>query len=81
MSVIMYVSKNEGQTMKLTFLIRTLEFLATDTGSRIMNAAAYFILLVGLVYTVIHLVKMMREPEDRVCAYQEAIKEPERLIS
>ena len=67
--------------MELTFLIRTLEFLASDTGNSVMKITAYLILFTGLVYTVIHLIKMMQEPEERARGYEEAIEEPERLIS
>ena len=65
----------------LTFLVRVLEFLASETGNTIMNVIAHLILLIGLVYTAIHLIKMIQEPEERVSDYQEAIEEPERLIS
>lgn len=49
---------------ELTILQTIIEFLATDKAGIIVTSISHFSLFVGLVYTVIHLVKMMLEPEE-----------------
>ena len=65
----------------LTIMKRIIEVLATEKASIIVTSITHSILLVGLVYTVIHLVQMMFDKEEKETGFEETITEVERLIS
>ena len=66
---------------ELTILQNLIEFLATDKANIIFTSISHFTLLIALVYSVIHLVKMMFEPAEKQSVFKETVSEVEKLIS
>ena len=66
---------------ELTILQNLLDFLATEKAGIMFTSISHFTLLIALVYSVIHLVKMMFEPAERDSVFEAPASEIEKLIS
>ena len=66
---------------ELTFLQAFMDFMASDTVNLIVKIISRILLCAGILYSVIHLVKLMFEPEETHIEYQKLEDLPERLIS
>lgn len=66
---------------EMTILKSLIEVMATDKAGIIATSISHSLLLAGIVYSVIHLVKMMFEPVEKDIEFEEPIAEIEKLIS
>ncbi|MDC7227291.1 MAG: hypothetical protein PQJ61_11070 [Spirochaetales bacterium] len=65
----------------LTILQRIIEVFGTEKAGIVITSISHFMLLIALVYTVIHLIKMMFEHEEKGTGFEEPVIEAEKLIS